>query len=93
MNLLQLFRTPTHIQDNMLDMVATSNSNQLEVIVLDDPFPDQYPINVTILVEKVQSTSKFSTQVFSKSSFDKVSSYDFLAPAHQFLQYPPDMTA
>ena len=78
---------------NILDIVTTSNSNVLEVFVLDDPLSDHYPVNITDFVENIQSTSKFSTLVYSKSAFDKLYFNDFLGPTYQFLHYSLDFTA
>ena len=39
-NPFQLVRTPTHIKGNILDIVATSNRNLVEMLVLDHPFSD-----------------------------------------------------
>ena len=61
-NLLQLARTPTNIEGNVLDIVALSKSNLQKVRLSDDSFCDHYSENNKIVSKKFKVFRNFPLQ-------------------------------
>ena len=72
LNLIQLVSTPTHIKSTILDIVGTSNSNILEVFVLDHPISDHYPVNFTIVVKTFKAFPSFQLKQNPNHRFTKI---------------------
>ena len=71
-NLIQLVSTPTHIKGTILNLVGTSNSNILEMFVLDHPISDHYPVNITNVVKTFKAFPIFQLKQNPNHRFTKI---------------------